>query len=111
MGMHGGGGGGGGYHGIVAGDDDNSIRQIPDSTLAIRMLKYILEYKKRAAIMFVAVVITTVLNLIPTLLYGVAIDKYIPNMDATGLTIVAIGYLLVVLTTYASQFTQNYLVE
>jgi ATP-binding cassette subfamily B multidrug efflux pump len=111
MGMHGGGGGGGGYHGIVAGDDDNSIRQIPDSTLAIRMLKYILEYKKRAAIMFVAVVITTVLNLIPTLLYGVAIDKYIPNMDATGLTIVAIGYLLVVLTTYASQFIQNYLVE
>ena len=43
--------------------------------------------------MFVAVVLTTVLNLIPTLLYGVAIDRYIPNMDAMGLTIVAIGYL------------------
>jgi ATP-binding cassette subfamily B protein len=111
MGMHGGGGGGGGYHGIVAGDDDNSIRQIPDSILAIRMVKYILEYKRRAAIMFVAVVLTTILNLVPTLLYGVAIDKYIPNMDSTGLTVVVMGYILVVLTTYASQFTQNYLVE
>jgi ABC-type multidrug transport system fused ATPase/permease subunit len=112
MGMRGGGGGmGGGYHGIVAGDDDNSIRQIPDSALAIRMLKYVLRYKRRAAIMFVTVVLTTGLNLIPTLLYGTAIDKYIPNMDATGLTLIAIGYLLVILTTYGSQFTQNYLIE
>jgi ABC-type multidrug transport system fused ATPase/permease subunit len=114
MGMHGGGGGGGGmgggYHGIAVGDDD-SIRQIPDSALAIRMLKYVLRYKRRAALMFVAVVLTTGLNLIPTLLYGTAIDKYIPNMDATGLTIVAIGYLFVILATYASQFTQNYLIE
>src|SRR4030042_2680082 len=110
--MRGGGGGmGSGYHGIVPGDNDNSIRQIPDSALAIRMLKYLLRYKRRAAVMFVTVVLTTGLNLIPTLLYGTAIDKYIPNTDATGLTLVAIGYLLVVLATYASQFTQNYLIE
>jgi ABC-type multidrug transport system fused ATPase/permease subunit len=107
MGMH----GGGGYHGIVVGEDENAIRQLPDSVLAIRMLKYVLKYRRRAVLMFGTVVLTTALNLIPTLLYGAVIDYYIPNLDAAGLTIVAIGYLLVVFATYASQFVQNYLIE
>ncbi len=110
MGMRGG-GGGGGYHGIVVGEEENAVRQIPDSILAIRMLKYTLRYKRRAALMFLTVIATTGLNLIPTLLYGMAIDLYIPNLDAGGLTLIAVGYLIVAVSTYAAQATQNYLIE
>jgi ATP-binding cassette subfamily B protein len=93
------------------GDDENAVRQVPDTVLAIRMLKYVLKYKRRAALMFITVVTTTALNLLPTLLYGMAIDRYIPGLDAAGLTFIAAGYLVVVVATYASQYTQNYLIE
>ncbi len=110
MGMRGG-GGGGGYHGIVVGDDQDSVRQVPDRVLAIRLLKYVLAYRRRAALMFVTVVATTGLNLIPTLLYGMAIDQYIPNLDARGLAFIAVGYLVVAVATYGAQSMQNYLIE
>jgi len=114
MGMFGGGGGGGGggrYHGVAVGGDDNEVRQVPDSVLALRMIKYVLRYKRRALLMFITVVTTTALNLLPTLLYGMAIDQYIPGLDAPGLTFIAAGYLVVVVAPYASQNKQNYLIE
>jgi len=109
MGMRG--GGGGGFHGMVVGEDENAVRQVPDSVLTIRMLKYVLKYKRRALLTFVTVVATTGLNLIPTLLYGAAIDQYIPNLDAGGLALIAVGYIFVAIVTYAAQSTQNYLIE
>ena len=111
MGMRGGGGGGGGFHGIVVDEEENALRQVPDSVLAIRMFMYVLKYKRRAALMFITVVATTGLNLLPTLLYGMAIDTYIPGLDATGLALVAAGYVVVTVSTYAAQSTQNYLIE
>ena len=111
MGMRGGGGGGGGFHGIVVGEEENAVRQIPDWVLAIRMFRYVLAYKKRALFMFITVVATTVLNLIPTLLYGMAIDQYIPNLDALGLGFIVVGYIVVALVTYSAQSAQNYLLE
>ncbi len=111
MGMRGGGGGGGGFHGIVVDEEENAFRQVPDSVLAIRMFRYVLKYKRRAALMFITVVATTGLNLLPTLLYGMAIDTYIPGLDAAGLALVAAGYVVVAVSTYAAQSTQNYLIE
>ena len=111
MGMHGPGGGHGGFHGMATDDDEERMRQVPDSVLAIRMFKYTLKYRRRAVFMFVAVLLTTGLNLLPPLLYGVALDQYIPKLDAVGLTLVAVGYVIVGLATYASQYAQNYLLE
>ena len=110
MGMHGP-GGHGGFHGMATDDDEERMRQVPDSVLAIRMFKYTLKYRRRAVFMFVAVLLTTGLNLLPPLLYGTALDQYIPKLDAVGLTLVAVGYVVVSLATYASQYAQNYLLE
>ena len=111
MGMHGSGGGGGGhFHGFQADEDDEKIRQVPDSVLAVRMLKYTLRYKRRAVLMFGAVLLTTGLNLLPPLLYGYALDQ-IQRLETTGLTIIAVGYLGVILATYAASYAQNYLLE
>ncbi len=109
MGMHGP-GGGGHFSGYQSDEDDEKIRQVPDSILALRMLRYTLRYKKRAALMFGAVMLTTGLNLLPPLLYGYALDQ-IQGLDTTGLTIIAVGYLGVILATYAASYAQNYLLE
>jgi len=110
MGMHGP-GGHMGFHGMTADEDEERMRRVPDSVLAMRMLRYTLRYRRRAILMFVAVLITTALNLLPPLLYGAALDQYIPKLDMVGLTLVAVGYVVVSLATYASQYVQNYLLE
>ena len=109
MGMRG--GGRGGYHGVMADSDEERLRNKSDLELTIRMFKYILGYRSRILLMLLAVLSTTALNLVPPLLYGVALDTYIPNERAWELTLVALGFVIVCLATFASQFIQNYMLE
>jgi len=108
--MHGS-GGGGGYRGIVVDEDDERTSQVSDYELAVRMLKYALRYRRRSVLMVVSVLLTTALNLLPPLIYGAALDTYIPRLDAAGLTLVAIGFVAVSLATYVSSYAQNYIME
>ena len=109
MGMRG--GGRGGYHGVMADSDEERLRNKSDLELTIRMFKYILGYRSRILLMLLAVLSTTALNLVPPLLYGAALDTYIPNERAWELTLVALGFVIVCLATFASQFIQNYMLE
>jgi len=112
MGMHGGWGGGmGRYHGPESQKDEEDIRQVPDRVIAERMMKYVLFYRRRAVYMLLAVLGTTGLNLIPPLLYGFALNEYIPKLDTASLLIVSIGFLVVAAATYGAQYVQNYLIE
>lgn len=108
MGMR---GGGGGYRGFAVGDDEVRPRSTSDLKLAVRMLRYTFRYRGRAILMLAAVLSTTVLNLVPPLLYGAALDTYIPKLDAVGLMLVALGFVLVSAATFAAQYAQNYLLE
>jgi ABC-type multidrug transport system fused ATPase/permease subunit len=105
------GGGRGGYHGIMSDSDEDRIRNTSDLELTVRMFKYILSYKSRIILMIVAVLSTTALNLVPPLLYGAALDRYIPNQLSWELTLVALGFVLIGVATFASQFIQNYMLE
>lgn len=109
MGMRG--GGRGGYHGVMADSDEERLRNKSDLELTIRMFKYILGYRSRILLMLLAVLSTTALNLVPPLLYGAALDTYIPNERSWELTLVALGFVIVCLATFASQFIQNYMLE
>jgi ABC-type multidrug transport system fused ATPase/permease subunit len=104
-------GGGGGYHGFKVGDDEERTHSISDLQLAVRMIRYTFRYRGRAVLMVAAVVSTTVLNLVPPLLYGAALDTYIPKLDVAGLMLIAVGFLLVSAATFAAQYAQNYLLE
>jgi ABC-type multidrug transport system fused ATPase/permease subunit len=104
-------GGGGGYHRFTVGDDEERTRSSSDLRLAVRMLKYTFRYRGRTILMVVAVLSTTVLNLVPPLLYGAALDTYIPKLDAAGLMLVAVGFVVVSAATFAAQYTQNYMLE
>lgn len=108
MGMR---GGGGGYRRFAVGDDEERTHSISDLRLAVRMLKYTFRYRGRAILMVVAVLSTTVLNLVPPLLYGAALDTYIPKLDTAGLMLVAVGFVIVSAATFAAQYTQNYMLE
>jgi len=104
-------GGRGGYHGVMADSDEERLRNKSDLELTIRMFKYILGYRSRILLMLLAVLSTTALNLVPPLLYGAALDTYIPNERSWELTLVALGFVIVCLATFASQFIQNYMLE
>jgi ABC-type multidrug transport system fused ATPase/permease subunit len=93
------------------GDDEERTHSISDLRLAVRMLKYTFRYRGRAILMVVAVLSTTVLNLVPPLLYGAALDTYIPKLDTAGLMLVAVGFVIVSAATFAAQYTQNYMLE
>jgi ABC-type multidrug transport system fused ATPase/permease subunit len=104
-------GGGGGYRRFTVGDEEARTRSTSDLKLAVRMLRYTFRYKGRAILMLAAVLSTTVLNLVPPLLYGAALDTYIPKLDAVGLMLIALGFVLVIAATFAAQYAQNYLLE
>ncbi len=99
------------YHGPESQQDEEDIRQVPDRVIALRMMRYVLAYRRRAVYMLLAVIATTGLNLVPPLLYGLALNEYIPNLDTASLTLVAVGFLVVAAATYAAQYVQNYLIE
>jgi ATP-binding cassette, subfamily B, multidrug efflux pump len=103
-------GGGSGYHGFRVGDEDTRAGNASDLELAIRMFRYVLSYRKRLAIMSIAVISTTLLNLIPPLLYGAALDTYIPNLNVSGLILIAVGYLIVIALSFVGQYAQNYMI-
>jgi ABC-type multidrug transport system fused ATPase/permease subunit len=109
MGMRG--GGRGGYHGVMTETEDERLRNKTDVELTIRMFMYILKYKRRMVIMIGAVLSTTALNLVPPLLYGAALDSYIPHQAAWELTLVTLGFVAVGIATFASQYVQNYVLE
>ncbi|MCX6642778.1 MAG: ABC transporter ATP-binding protein, partial [Candidatus Bathyarchaeota archaeon] len=113
MGGGGGGGvGGGRFHGVGNSElDDDKTRTVPDLELAIRMFKYTLRYRNRAILMLFSVLVKTGLNLLPPLIYGLALDTYLPKLDSNGLTFVAIIYVLVATATYVAEYGQNYLLE
>jgi ABC-type multidrug transport system fused ATPase/permease subunit len=104
-------GGGGGYRRFTVGDEEVRTRSTSDLKLAMRMLRYTFRYKGRAILMLTAVLSTTVLNLVPPLLYGAALDTYIPKLHVVGLMLVALGFGLVSTATFATQYAQNYLLE
>ena len=103
-------GGGGGFRGFTGEEEDRTDKS-GDLQLAIRMFRYTFRYKRRVALMFVAVMATTMLNLVPPLLYGAALDTYIPNLDTGGLFLITIGFTLVIILSFVSQYIQNYMLE
>jgi len=107
MGMH---GAGGHFHGIDE-EDEKFKRSVPDHVLAARMFAYTLKYRKQSVLMLVAVLATTGLNLIPPFIFSLAIDKYIQQFDAVGLTLLSFAYVAVNVLTFVSQYAQNYMIE
>jgi len=95
----------------VSGSKLGRGKSTSDGALVVRMFQYVVKHRGRTVLMLLAILATTALNLIPPLLYADVIDTYIPNLDTTGLTVVAFGFLFVILGTYVAQAAQSYMID
>ena len=85
-------------------------RRLPDRVLMGRMLRYLWAYRGRMLLLLGAVVANTLLSLLPPLLLGRAIDRYIGGLNPQGLALISLALVAVVLAAYASEASQSYLI-
>lgn len=110
LGMQGGGFGGGPMHGMMV-DDEEYQRHLSDRVLVKRLLHYAVNFKRRIALLIFVVLVSTLLNLLPPILFTFAIDNYILTMNFQGLTMLAIAFVGLNVGIFFSQYSQTYLIE
>ena len=94
-----------------ASDDEDYVRSVPDMVLFRRMISYITSQRRESALLVVAIIGSTIINLLPPYMYSMAIDSYIKQMDTRGLYILGAGFVVVYLLTFVTQYMQEYLIN
>jgi len=101
-----------GYHmRRLAEADDDYQRTIPDWVLFKRMMSYILAHRRESTLLLLAVIGSTIINLLPPYMYSVAIDTYIIGLDTRGLLLISVGFVAVYAVVFVTQLGQRYLVD
>jgi len=101
-----------GYHmRRLAEADDDYQRTIPDWVLFKRMMSYILAHRRESTLLLLAIIGSTIINLLPPYMYSVAIDTYIIGLDTRGLLLISVGFVAVYAIIFVTQFGQRYLVD
>jgi len=95
----------------MMGDEEKYERRIPDRVLIRRLLGYMGRFRRRSAMLLLVVLSNTAFNLVPPILFMMAIDRYIANLDLIGLALISAAFVAVSLLTFASQFSQRYLIN
>lgn len=94
-----------------AGGDEDYERSVPDMVLFRRMLGYITSQKRESIQLVVAIIASTLINLLPPYMYSLAIDNYIKQLDTRGLYLLGVGFVAVYLLTFVTQYVQQYLIN
>ncbi len=94
-----------------AAEEDDYERSVPDVVLFKRMIDYITKQKRESMLLVVAIIASTIINLLPPYMYTLAIDNYIKQLDTRGLYILGVGFVIVYILTFVTQYTQEYLIN
>ena len=89
-------------------EEKKHTRKISDRALVVRLLRYLLKYKRRFTITVVAVVVVSLTGLLPPYLLQVAIDNYMINSDFAGLTLMAMIAIGVYLVNWISDYLRTF---
>ncbi|MFH0748485.1 MAG: ABC transporter ATP-binding protein [Candidatus Bathyarchaeota archaeon] len=103
------GGPGGHWHSLS--EDETYQRHMSDREIVKRMLKYVSRFKRRIVLLTVALLSSTVLNLLPPIIFSFAIDHYITALDFQGLTLLSFAFIGLNIAIFFTQYLQNYLIE
>jgi ATP-binding cassette subfamily B protein len=103
MGFH-----GGSWFSYIRYDEERDRPQVSRQLLR-RVATYALPYWRPAAIMIVLIVISSLLGLIPPLLFRDLIDRAIPNRDVARLNLLALGVIAIPVITGLVGVGQRYL--
>jgi len=82
-----------------------------DARLMRRLLGYLRPYAPQVAVAFGALVGGSVLQLAQPYLVKVVIDRYIARHDASGLHLVALGFLAVLIGSFVFEYIQTYVLQ
>jgi len=93
-----------------AGDDDYD-RETPDIVLTRRMLGYVTRHKRKSIILFIVLLVSTVVSLLPPYMLSLAIDEYINKLDTEGLLLIGGAFVAVYILVFVTQYAHRYLIE
>jgi ATP-binding cassette subfamily B protein len=82
-----------------------------DARLMRRLLAYLRPYKLQVAIALAAIISSSVLQLAQPWLMKVAIDDYIARGDLAGMDVIALGFLAILLGSFALEYLQTWVLQ
>ena len=91
--------------------DEDVLGKAYDARLMRRLLGYLRPYGPQVATAFGALVGGSLLQLAQPYLMKVAIDRYIARHDASGLHLVALGFLAILLGSFVFDYVQTYVLQ
>lgn len=103
-------GGGWHFHRLMSEEEEYS-RRISDTVLIKRLMKYTLNFKGKIVVLLVTLIAATGLNLLPPVLFTIAVDRYISAFDLQGLSLLSIAFIGLIFAIFLAQCFQNYLIE
>jgi len=103
-------GGGGHFHRLMSEEEEYS-RQISDTVLIKRLMKYTLNFKGKIVMLLATLIAATGLNLLPPVIFTIAVDRYISAFDLQGLGLLSIAFIGLIFTIFLAQYFQSYLIE
>ena len=103
MGMH--------HHWHRMGDDEDYERTIPDRVLFARMVRYISRQRRKTMMLVLAILASTLINLLPPYMFSVVIDKYIGELDTAGLALISVAFVVVYALIFVAQYSHRYLIN
>ncbi len=93
------------HHGRI---DEEYERKMPDRVLLSRLLKHVLPYRKKLAIVMTAIIATTITGLIQPKIMQIAIDEYIFQGNFEGLSSISLAFISLLVVNWISRYLQTY---
>jgi ATP-binding cassette subfamily B protein len=76
-----------------------------------RLLAYLRPYKAQVLLALAAIISASILQLAQPYLMKIAIDRYIARGDLEGMDLIALGFLAVLLLSFALEYVQTYTMQ
>jgi ATP-binding cassette subfamily B protein len=91
--------------------DEDVLGKAYDGRLMRRLLGYLRPYRRQVAVAVVAIIGHSCLELAPPYLTKIAIDRYIPARDLSGLSLMAALYLLALIASFILEYIQTWTMQ
>jgi ATP-binding cassette subfamily B protein len=91
--------------------DEEVLGKAYDAVLMRRLLRYLWPYRLQVAVALASIVCASVLQLAQPYLMKVAIDGHIATGDLRGLDTIAVGFLAILLASFALEYLQTWVLQ
>ena len=91
--------------------DEEVLGKAYDAVLMRRLLRYLWPYRLQVAVALGSIICASVLQLAQPYLMKVAIDRHIATGDLRGLDTIAVGFLAILLATFALEYLQTWVLQ